>query len=179
MDILNTTIFYILTLICLIGAAFCLFQKNTFNFCLFAILSFSGFAGLFFLLNAFYIACAEILLLGLAMTVIILFSTVMTNIKNDKSGIIFNLKTLFAPILNVIFLFLTVPFILYQFKGYKTLQSFNMTDFSLNLYKNNPPAFELIGILIFTVIVGITAIITFKTTHKTSSLNKSQNGENI
>ena len=106
-----------------------------------------------------------------------LFCTATTNAKDNKSAEFFSLKTLFAPVLAVIFAFLTIPFILYQFKGYKTLQSFSISDFALNLYKNNAFAFEIIGVLLFTAIIGITAVIIVKNTHKTSDIEKIK-GEN-
>lgn len=174
MEVLNTTIFYILTLITLISAAFCLFQKNTMNFYISAMLVFLGLSGFYFILSMPYLACIQMLLWAPCMVIFMLFSASMTNPKNDKKEVLFSLKTLFAAILAVIFIFLTLPFILYQFKEHKTLQSFGMFDFALNLYKNNPLIFEITGILIFTAIIGATAVITIKNTRKSS-----KKGENI
>ena len=163
----------------LISAAFCLFQKNTMTSCISAMLVFLGFSGFYFLLGAPYSACIQMLLWAPCMVILMLFSVSMTNPKSDKKEVLFSPKTLFAPILAIIFIFLTVPFILYQFKGYKTLQNFDMLDFALNLYKNNAFSFEITGILIFTAIIGITAVITIKNTHKSSDLDKIKKGENI
>ncbi len=177
MEVLNTVIFYILTLICILSAVFCLFQKNIMNSAVSAAILFLGISGFYFLLGATYLACVQILLFTLGMTVFMLFCTATTNAKDNKSAEFFSLKTLFAPVLAVIFVFLTIPFILYQFKGYKTLQSFSISDFALNLYKNNAFAFEIIGVLLFTAIIGITAVIIVKNTHKTSDIEKIK-GEN-
>ena len=177
MEVLNTVIFYILTLICILSAVFCLFQKNIMNSAVSAAILFLGISGFYFLLGAAYLACVQILLFTLGMTVFMLFCTATTNAKDNKSAEFFSLKTLFAPVLAVIFVFLTIPFILYQFKGYKTLQSFSISDFALNLYKNNAFAFEIIGVLLFTAIIGITAVIIVKNTHKTSDIEKIK-GEN-
>ncbi len=177
MEVLNTVIFYILTLICILSAVFCLFQKNIMNSAVSAAILFLDISGFYFLLGAAYLACVQILLFTLGMTVFMLFCTATTNAKDNKSAEFFSLKTLFAPVLAVIFAFLTIPFILYQFKGYKTLQSFSISDFALNLYKNNAFAFEIIGVLLFTAIIGITAVIIVKNTHKTSDIEKIK-GEN-
>jgi len=177
MEVLNTVIFYILTLICILSAVFCLFQKNIMNSAVSAAILFLGISGFYFLLGAAYLACVQILLFTLGMTVFMLFCTATTNAKDNKSAEFFSLKTLFAPVLAVIFVFLTIPFILYQFKGHKTLQSFSISDFALNLYKNNAFAFEIIGVLLFTAIIGITAVIIVKNTHKTSDIEKIK-GEN-
>ncbi len=179
MEILHTAIFYILTVICLLSAVFCLFQKSTMNAVISATLLFLGFSGFYFLLNASFLGAAQILLFGVSAPVLMLWSVMMTNLKNDeKCGVLFNLKSLFTPVLAIIFAFLTIPFILYQFKGYKTLQNFSISDFSINLYKNNSFAFELVGFLVFAVIIGAAAVIVIKNAHKQSDADKI-NGENI
>lgn len=182
MGILNTIIFYILILICTFCAVFCLFQKSTINSIAGAILLFLGFAGFYFLLDAPYLGAAQIMLWGAGIGILMLFSVMMTNLKNDKkNGISFSLKTLFTPVLGIIFALLIIPFILYQFKGFKTVQTYTMSDFALNLYKNNAFAFELIGILLFAVILGITAVIVIKNTHKQAGTEDTgvKKGENI
>lgn len=166
MEILNTIIFYILVIVCIFSTVCCLFQKNTTNSIIAAIVLFWSFSGFYFLLNAPYLAAIQIMLWGVGIGILMLFSIMMTNLKNDKSGIAFDIKTLFAPVLAVIFALLIIPFILYQFKGFKTLQSYSLVDFALNLYKHNAFAFELTGVLLFAAIVGIVAIITLKNTHK-------------
>ncbi len=178
MENLNTVFFYIIAVICAISALFCLFQKNTLNSIISAMFLLWGFSGFYFLLNAPYLAVAQILLWSSGIAVIILFSVMMTNFKTDEeSRISFNLKTLFTPVLAIISALLIIPFILYQFKGYKTSQNFSMKDFALNLYFNNAFAFELAGILIFTVVTGVAAIIIIKNRHKNDS--DIQKGENI
>ena len=177
MEVLNTVIFYILTLMCITSAVFCLFQYNIMNSIISAIILLLGFSGFYFLLGAHYLGSIQILLWGLGTTVLMLFCISMTDCKNNKNTLLFNLKTLFTPVMAIIFAFLIIPFILYQFKGYKTLQNFDVSTFALNLYKNNAFAFEIIGILLFTLITGITAVIIIKNAHKSSDLDKTK-GEN-
>lgn len=167
MEVLNTIIFYILILICTLCAAFCLFQKSTINSIAGAILLFWGFSGFYFLLNAPYLGAIQIMLWGAGIGILMLFSVMMTNLKNDKkNSLLFSLKTLFTPVLGIIFALLIIPFILYQFKGFKSIQVYTMSDFATNLYKNNAFAFELTGILLFAAILGVTAVIVIKNTHK-------------
>jgi len=176
MEILNTAVFYILVLICTFGAAFCLFKKDTINSIIGAALVFFGFSGFYFLLNAPYSGTVQILLAAAVIAVLMLFSIMATNSKKDKKNTaVFSLKTLLTPFLAVIFAFLTVPFILYQFKGYKVLESYSLAEFALNLYKNNALAFELIGILIFASIAGIAAVIVIKNSKKPAQSADIQN----
>lgn len=178
MEILNTVIFYILTAICMLSALFCLFQKNTFNVLISAALLFASFSGFYFLLNAPVSGAVQILLSAGVITVLMLFSVTATNANDDKKyGFLFNLKTMFTFIIAMVFSFLIIPFILYQFKGYKILQNWLPADFAVNLYKNNSFAVELAGILIFAVLAGVTAVITIKNARKSNKHN-AQKGEN-
>ncbi len=178
MEILNTVIFYILTAICALSALFCLFQKNIFNSVISAAVLFAGLSGYCFLLNAPLAGVVQILISAGAIIVLMLFSVNTTNQDSEqKYGFLFNLKTLFTPIIAAVFAFLVIPFILYQFKGYKTVQNFLPLDFAINLYKNNALAFELTGILIFTALIGTAAVITIKNTHKSNN-SDTQKGEN-
>ncbi len=177
MEILNTVFFYILTAICALSALFCLFQKNTFNSAVSAVILFLGFSGFYFLLNAPLIGTVQILLSIGIITVFMLFSAATANSNSDKKfGFLFGLKTMFTPIIAVVFAFLIIPFILYQFKGYKTLQNYPPIDFALNLYKNNSLAFELTGMLVFTVLIGTAAVITIKNARKSNN-SDTQKGE--
>ena len=93
MEVLNTIIFYILILICTLCAAFCLFQKSTINSIAGAILLFWGFSGFYFLLNAPYLGAIQIMLWGAGIGILMLFSVMMTNLKNDKkNSLLFSLK---------------------------------------------------------------------------------------
>ncbi len=161
MDTLNAVIFYILSAICLISGLFCLFHKCTFNAVISASLLLWAVSGLYFLLGASFLAGIQMLLWGVGITIIMMFSIIMTN-KDDKDGFLFNLKTLSVPLIGGIFIFLILPFILYQFSGLVNLQSYSAGDFSTLLYKNNAFSFELAGVLVFCVLIGIITILTAK-----------------
>lgn len=163
--IINTAFFYIISIISLIASLFCLFQKNTINAIISALIVFWGISGLYFLLNAPYLACIQIIIWGVGIGILMLFSVMMTDEKCNKKEA-FNLKTLLTPLIATVFAVITIPFLIYQFKGLNTTQTFTMTAFSETLYKNNPFGFEMVGILLFLVIVGISAVITLKTAKK-------------
>ena len=168
METINAVIFYILCAICLISGIFCMFQKETVNAVISAVVFFWGVSGFYFLLKAPYLGCVQILVWGVGVSILMLFSVMMTNKKDDerqalpeKSGAI-DLKTIAAPVIGVIFAILIIPFILYQFGCIKTVAEHPIQDFAIVLYKNNTFSFELTGILLFAAIAGICTIIILK-----------------
>ncbi len=161
METLNTVIFYILCAICLVSSMVCLFCKNTFNAVISAGVLFWAFSGLYFLLGATFFGSLQILFFGVGIIVLMMFSLMMSS-KNKKDGFLFNLKTISAPLIAGIFIFLILPFILYQFGGFLTLQSHSISNFSALLYKNNAFSFELAGVLIFCTLIGVITILTAK-----------------
>lgn len=163
---INTIFFYVLSAIILMGTVFCLFQKNVQNAIIGAGVVFFGISGLYAALGAAHIACLNIMLYtGLIAVMMLVFR--MTVKKYDKkNAFLFNLKTIATPVLGCFFGILTVPFVLYRFSEFKTLKTYSLIDFSTLLFKNNMFVFELTGLLIFCIIVGIAAIIIQKRNFK-------------
>ncbi len=104
MEVLNTVIFIFSRLYAYL-VRFLPISKNIMNSAVSAAILFLGISGFYFLLGAAYLACVQILLFTLGMTVFMLFCTATTNAKDNKSAEFFSLKTLFAPVLAVIFAF--------------------------------------------------------------------------
>ncbi len=157
---INTVFFYILSAICLITTLFCLFKKDTVSTVAGAVIIFWAFSGFYFMLGAPYLAAVQLMLWGVGISILMMFSVMMTYKKDDeKNGFLFNLKTIATPVICGIFIMLVAPFILYGCRGENTLKIHNISDFAILLYKNNPLGFELTGILLFCAIAGIAAII--------------------
>lgn len=159
METINTVIFYILSAICVASAVFCLFQKNTMNAVISAIVFFFGVSGLYFLLKAPYLGAAQIFLTAGAGAVFALFCNMVIDdkkIETEQEKI--SLKSVAAPVIGLLFALILVPFILYGFSGLKTPVQHTMQDFATVLYKNNILSFELAGLLLFIVIIGVSAI---------------------
>ena len=157
--LINTMFFYVLCIIILAGSLFCLFQKNVLNAIIGASVVFLGVSGLYLTIGAAHLAGFQVILFTGAITVMMLVWTMTTKKKADeKNAFLFNLKTIATPILGCFFGVLTIPFILYRFSELNTLQTHSLIDFSVLLFKNNIFTFELIGILIFGIIIGISAI---------------------
>ncbi len=156
--ILNTIFFYVLSAIIIIGSLTCLFQKNIANSIIAAGAVFFSISGLYLTLGAAYISCLNIILYAGLITVMTLIFTMTVKKYDKKNAFLFNLKTIAAPILGCFFGILTIPFVLYRFSEFKTLKTYTLIDFSALLFKNNMFAFELTGLLIFSIIVGIAAI---------------------
>lgn len=164
LNTVNAVIFYILSIICIISAIFCLFQRETFKAVIGAMVLFFGISGFYFLLGAPYLGAVQILLWGVGIGILMLFSVMMTDKKEDtetggKRAEKPDLKAIAAPVTGVLFAIILIPFILYSFKEVKIQTAHTIEDFAALLYKNNPFSFELTGILLFAVIVGVCAVI--------------------
>ena len=160
METINTVIFYILSLICAVSAVFCLFQKNIMNAVISAMVLFFGMSGLYFLLRAPYLGVAQLFLISGGIGVLMLFAVMVSNDgAQDKKPEKTSLKAIAAPVVGVLFAIIIIPFILYGFGGLKTPLGHTIQEFAEVLYKNNALSFELAGILLFAVIIGISAIL--------------------
>lgn len=163
MEIFNTIIFYMLSLITVAAGCFCLFQKNTINSVISAVIVFWAIAGLYFLLRAPYLACVQILIWGAAIAIVMLFSVMMTDEKSDeKAAGPSKIKIFLTPFIGAVFGATLVPFIIYMFLSEKTLKTHTLKAFAETLYKNNAFGFELIGGLLMCAIIGIAAILISK-----------------
>ena len=60
-----------------------MFQKETVNAVISAVVFFWGVSGFYFLLKAPYLGCVQILVLGVGVSILMLFSVMMTNKKDD------------------------------------------------------------------------------------------------
>ncbi len=159
METINTVIFYILSILCVASGVFCLFQKNTLNAAISAMVLFFGISGLYFLLSAPFLGAAQLFLAGGGIGVLMLFSATLTCKEETAKSSKISLKTIGAPVVGAFFAIIIIPFILYGFGGIKTPITHTMQDFAAILYKNNALSFELIGILLFVVITGVCAIL--------------------
>lgn len=163
----NIVIFYILSTICILSAVFCLLQKETFLAVVGAMVLFFGISGFYFLLGAPYLGAVQILLWGVGMGILMLFSIMMTNKKDDeeisfKKVEKLDLKVVAAPVIGALFVIILIPFIIYDFQGVKTQTEHSIEDLAALLYKSNTFSFELAGILLFVAIIGICTVITNK-----------------
>lgn len=158
-NIISTVFFYIIGLISLIAGAFCLFQKNTISAIVSALVAFWGIAGFYFLLNAPYLAGVQIIIWGVGIGIIMFFSVMTTGDKQEKEEFKFTPKILFTPVVCTIFAVLIIPFLIYQFGNEISAKSFSMAEFAETLYKNNAFGFEAVGVVLFLVLIGISAII--------------------
>lgn len=163
MNTINAVIFYILGAICVFSAVFCLFQKETFNSVISAMVLFFGISGIYFLLGVPYLGAVQILLWGVGIGILMLFSVMMINKKDEKTSVLRaekpDLKAIAAPVAGVLFAIILIPFILYGFKDLETPTEHTIEGFASILYKNNAFSFELAGILLFVSIIGICTVI--------------------
>lgn len=162
MEILNTVFFYILSIICVISAIYCLFQKNIKYAAIGAIVLFLSLSCLYFGLNAPYLALLQILFQGAAGALMLLLVAITFDGKTSKSSSKISLKAIAAPVVGIFFAIIIIPLILYGFGGFKTLSQHSIQDFATILFKNNILSFSAVTILIVTVITGFFAILANK-----------------
>lgn len=82
---ITVIIFYILAFITVLSALMVVKARNIVHCALFLVLSFIGIAGLYILLEAEFVAAAQVLIYGGAITVLILFAVMLTARIWDKS----------------------------------------------------------------------------------------------
>lgn len=78
-DIIVTIAFYILALISLVGGIGVVFNKSMVNSGLMLLMTFLSIAGLFVILNADFIAVAQILVYTVGIAIIVIFAIMLTN----------------------------------------------------------------------------------------------------
>lgn len=174
MENLNGIMFYMVAILVITTGTIVVFSKKIMNAILSALACFTGFGLLFFTLNAPFNGVIQISIYGIALSILFTISIMLTNYKNEnKQKIKFSVAMLLACIGIAMITCSIITFInestkfdtsLYTyFHSSHLLTSFdNIKQLSIELLTNNLYAFELLGLYILIVLVGIAVLITFK-----------------
>ena len=174
MEQLNAIIFYIISVIIIFSSIAVIFTKKIMKSIFFALVTFICFGLLFFFLNALFNGVIQISIYGIALCILFAIAVMLTNNNEEETH-----KIKFSPA--IIFAFLGVIMILSSiliflketmmydsvFKTYinssHILTSLDNTkQLSSELLTHNLYSFELLGLYLLIVLIGILVLLTFK-----------------
>ena len=174
MEQLNAIIFYIISAIIIFSSIAVIFTKKVMKSVFFALVTFICFGLLFFFLNALFNGVIQISIYGIALCILFAIAVMLTNNNEEETH-----KIKFSPA--IIFAFLGVIMILSSiliflketmmydsvFKTYinssHILTSLDNTkQLSSELLTHNLYSFELLGLYLLIVLIGILVLLTFK-----------------
>ncbi len=174
MDILNGIIFYIISILITIITISVILSKKIINSIFYSFIVFFLFGILFFSLNASFNAVMQIALYSSALSIIFVIEVALIDFsseKNDKFKLkpyhIFSFAGIILLCISIIVFYRETVKYDYVFASY--LDSvYKLTDFS-NIYrlsseimKNNIYSFELTGILLLIVLIGVSVLFSLK-----------------
>ena len=174
MEQLNAIIFYIISVIIIFSSIAAIFTKKIMKSIFFALVTFICFGLLFFFLNALFNGVIQISIYGIALCILFAIAVMLTNNNEEETHRIkFSPAIIFAflgviMILSSILIFLKET-IMYDsvFKTYinssHILTSLDNTkQLSSELLTHNLYSFELLGLYLLIVLIGILVLLTFK-----------------
>ena len=174
MEQLNAIIFYIISTIIIFSSIAVIFTKKIMKSVFFALVTFICFGLLFFFLNALFNGVIQISIYGIALCILFAIAVMLTNNNEEETHRIkFSPAIIFAflgviMILSSILIFLKET-IMYDsvFKTYinssHILTSLDNTkQLSSELLTHNLYSFELLGLYLLIVLIGILVLLTFK-----------------
>ena len=176
MEQLNAIIFYIISVIIIFSSIAVIFTKKIMKSVFFALVTFICFGLLFFFLNALFNGVIQISIYGIALCILFAIAVMLNNNNNNEEEthkIKFSPAIIFAflgviMILSSILIFLKET-IMYDsvFKTYinssHILTSLDNTkQLSSELLTHNLYSFELLGLYLLIVLIGILVLLTFK-----------------
>ena len=174
MEQLNAIIFYIISVIIIFSSIAVIFTKKIMKSVFFALVTFICFGLLFFFLNALFNGVIQISIYGIALCILFAIAVMLTNNNEEETHRIkFSPAIIFAflgviMILSSILIFLKET-IMYDsvFKTYinssHILTSLDNTkQLSSELLTHNLYSFELLGLYLLIVLIGILVLLTFK-----------------
>lgn len=172
MEILSQILFYIISSLLIISALGAVFAPRIIYSVLFAFIAFISVAFLYFMLNAPFNAAAQIAIYGIAVSILFIFSIMMTGYHKEK-----NLYVAIAPrtLLSMIGIFLiSVAVVIFAVEDSlkdlscslitQKMSSLFDTTFALakGIFTNYIFAFELLSIFLLVAVVGLGVILKFK-----------------
>ena len=174
MEQLNAIIFYIISTIIIFSSIAVIFTKKIMKSVFFALVTFICFGLLFFFLNALFNGVIQISIYGIALCILFAIAVMLTNNNEEETHRIkFSPAIIFAflgviMILSSILIFLKET-MMYDsvFKTYinssHILTSLDNTkQLSSELLTHNLYSFELLGLYLLIVLIGILVLLTFK-----------------
>lgn len=170
---MHNFLFYLFSLLTLIASLFVVINRNAVNSAMFMIVAFASTAGLFFLLEAFFIGILQILIYAGAVMVLFLFVIMLLNVEkmSRKSP---NWPSLVASIVGLLILVMSVFYLLFmapelsKLSAPEVLESISMSapfayttsskSFGFGLFTKYMLPLQVAGFLLLISIVGIVVV---------------------
>lgn len=170
---MHNFLFYLFSLLTLIASLFVVINRNAVNSAMFMIVAFASTAGLFFLLEAFFIGILQILIYAGAVMVLFLFVIMLLNVEkmSRKSP---NWPSLVASIIGLLILVVSVFYLLFmapelsKLSAPEVLESISMSapfayttsskSFGFGLFTKYMLPLQVAGFLLLISIVGIVVV---------------------
>ena len=174
MEQINPIIFYIVSLITIISSIAVIFARKIINSVFFALICFICFGFLFFSLNAIFNGVIQISIYGIALSILFTIAITVTNYKNEKFQKIKLSPRIFLAISGIIMIISSIVILLkeammydfplksYIYSSHLVTSIDNTKQLSSELMTHNMYSFELIGVYLLIVLIGIAILMTFK-----------------
>ena len=162
-DVIVAISFYFLAFICIIGAIGVVFNKNIVNSGLMLLLTFFSVAGLYLLLNADFIAMAQILIYTVGIAIIVIFAIMLTDPSARQEGFLKRPRAFIAAIASfalLVLLFMSIlidPFLRQEMTNATKIcleQSGTSAIIGKGLFTVYVLPFEIISIVLLIAIIG-------------------------
>jgi len=172
-EILISIIFYLSACLIISGALFTIISKRIVHSLLFSIVVFFTVGILFFLLNAEYNAIIQFAVYGIGVPILLVLAIMFTSYKSEKNHYLIFGSRFVAAVISVILFVLTIFNILlisssviewlFTPQSALTINRYEMFNaISKGLYINFCFSFELLILLLFTIVVGLSSMNLFK-----------------
>ena len=174
MEQLNAIIFYIISAIIIFSSIAVIFTKKIMKSVFFALVTFICFGLLFFFLNALFNGVIQISIYGIALCILFAIAVMLTNNNEEETHKIKFSPTIILAFSGVIIILSSILIFLKEtmmydsvFKTYinssHILTSLDNTkQLSSELLTHNLYSFELLGLYLLIVLIGILVLLTFK-----------------
>ncbi len=174
MEQLNAIIFYIISAIIIFSSIAVIFTKKIMKSVFFALVTFICFGLLFFFLNALFNGVIQISIYGIALCILFAIAVMLTNNNEEETHRIKFSPAIILTFLGVIMILSSILIFLKEtmmydsvFKTYinssHILTSLDNTkQLSSELLTHNLYSFELLGLYLLIVLIGILVLLTFK-----------------
>ncbi|MCD7740561.1 MAG: NADH-quinone oxidoreductase subunit J [Candidatus Gastranaerophilales bacterium] len=166
--------FYLISAVIIITSIAVIFTKKIINSVFFALICFFGFGFLFFALNAPFNAAVQMSIYGCALSILFTIAIMITNYTNEQiQKIKFSMRLFlcFSGVLMIAFsiilalreTLISEPMLMMYFKSSDILiTGDNIKQLSSELLTRNIYSFELLGIYLLIVLIGIAVLLKFK-----------------
>lgn len=174
MEHINAILFYIIAIITILSSCAVIFSKKIMNAVFSALICFFCFAFLYFSLNAPFNGAVQMSIYAIALTILFTIAVMLTNYKNEQKQEAKLPPRLFLAAAGLIMITVSIIFFLKETMYYEPYWSMylnsthilttsdNIKQLSSELLTHNIYSFELLGLYLLIVLIGISVLLTYK-----------------